>query len=61
VAYAALWCAFVAAALAVKPLYGDAVPTAVIQTAVWITFMIFLGVQAIATLVQYRMGRLSGR
>lgn len=52
-AYSVLWIMFVAAALLAPRVYGDAVPVVVIQASVWIAFMLMLGVQSIAALVQY--------
>jgi hypothetical protein len=56
VAYSVFWLAFVAAVMSAQPIFGDSVPVNVIQWSVWVSFMIVLGVQAIATLVQYGIG-----
>jgi hypothetical protein len=52
-AYSVLWIVFVSAALLAPRIYGDAVPVIAIQASVWIAFMLMLGVQSIAALVQY--------
>ena len=52
-AYTVLWVCFVASALAAPAVFGDSVPVAVIQSSVWVAFMIVLGVHSIATLVQH--------
>jgi hypothetical protein len=52
-AFATLWIAFVAFAVAASTLFGDSVPVIVVQSSVWVAWMILFGVQAIATLVLY--------
>jgi hypothetical protein len=52
-AYGVLWLAFVSAALLAPLVFGQAVPVRVIQNSVWVAFMILIGVQSIAVLVQY--------
>ncbi|HEX3727968.1 MAG TPA: hypothetical protein VHV08_17070 [Pirellulales bacterium] len=52
-AYTVLWVVFVAAVMLAPRIFGDSVPTRVIETSVWIAFMLMLGVQSIAALIQY--------
>ena len=61
-AYSIFWVAFVGSAVLSFVVYGfdGAVPVPVIANAVWFGFMLFIGVQAIATLVQYGRGGVDG-
>jgi hypothetical protein len=61
-AYSVFWVAFVGSAMLSFGLYGfdGAVPVPVIANAVWIGFMLVVGVQATATLVQYARGGVDG-
>lgn len=61
-AYSIFWVAFVGSTVLSFVVYGfdGAVPVPVIANAVWIGFILFIGVQAIATLVQYGRGGVDG-
>ncbi len=62
-AFTVFWLAFVAAGTLAPLWYGAAggVPTAVVGCAVWVGLMLFIGVQSLATLVQYGRGGLDAR
>ena len=62
-AYSVFWLAFVGSTMLSFVVYGfdGAVPVTVIANAVWIGFMLVVGTQAIATLVQYARGGVDGR
>jgi hypothetical protein len=57
-AYTIFWLAFVASAMLVWVVYGGsgAVPVCVVMNAVWCGVVLFVGLHAIATLVQYGRG-----
>lgn len=61
-AYSVFWVVFVGSVMASFVVYGfdGAVPVTVIANAAWIGFMLFIGVQATATLVQYARGGVDG-
>lgn len=63
VAFRVFWFAFVASILLAIRVYGlhGAVPVPVIVNATWCGGMIFLGTNAIATLVQYGRGGVDAR
>jgi len=54
--YGVLWVVFVLAALVAPAVYGQAVPIMVIESSVWVAFMILIATQSIAALVQYGRG-----
>ncbi len=58
IAYSVFWVAFVASAMLALTLYGfdGAVPVPVLVNAVWLGLMLFVGLQALATLTQYGRG-----
>lgn len=55
-AYAVLWVTFVTSALVAPTIYGDAVPTPMVQNSVWWAFMLLITVQSVVTLIIYRRG-----
>lgn len=61
-AYSVFWVAFVGSVVLSFAVYGfdGAVPVTVIANATWIGFMLFVGIQATATLVQYARGGADG-
>ncbi len=58
IAYSVFWVAFVASSMLALAFYGGdgAVPVPVVMNAVWLGLMLFVGIQAIATLAQYGRG-----
>lgn len=56
--FSIFWLAFVAAAMLALAVYGEkgAVPVMAVMYAVWCGLMLFVGLHAIATLVQYGRG-----
>lgn len=58
IGYSVFWLAFVASAMLALVFYGGngAVPVLVLVNAVWLGLLLFIGVQAVATLAQYGRG-----
>ena len=62
-AYSVFWLAFVASMMLALVFYGGdgAVPVLVLMNALWLGFMLVIGVHAIATLAQYGRGGTNAR
>jgi len=62
-AYSVFWVALVGSAMLALAFYGGdgAVPVPVIMNAVWLGLMLFIGMQAAATLTQYGWGDSNAR